>query len=49
MCRRNHLRGCLLLGIGIGLALGYCLNSWIVCVCGGIGLLVLGFVTLNQK
>ena len=40
MCRRNQLRGCLLLGIGIGMVIGYCVNSWLICCCGGIALAV---------
>ena len=49
MCRRNRLRGCLLLGIGIGLVTGYCLDSWLICTCGGIGLLILGLMIMSQK
>lgn len=48
MCRRNHLRGCLLLGIGIGLVIGHSLDSWILCTFGGIGLLLLGLLTLKR-
>lgn len=48
MCRRNHLRGCLLIGIGIGLVLGHSLESWLLCTCGGIGLLLLGLLTLKH-
>lgn len=49
MCRKNHLRGCLLLGIGIGLLIGHCLESWFLCTFGGIGLILLGFLILKQK
>ena len=49
MCRRNHLRGCLCLGIGIGLIAGYALESWTVCTLGGMGLLLLGLIMLKQK
>jgi hypothetical protein len=49
MCRRNHLRGCLLLGLGIGLGLGHSLDSWIICTCGGIGLIILGLLVIKQK
>lgn len=48
MCRKNHLRGCLLLGIGIGLVIGYNLGSWILCICGGIALVLLGLLTLKH-
>ena len=49
MCRKNHLRGCLLLGFGLGLLIGQCLESWLLCTCGGIGLLILGFCILGKK
>ncbi len=49
MCRRNHLRGCLLLGIGIGLVIGHHLGSWFLCTCGGTGLAVLGLLTLCHR
>ena len=49
MCRRNHLRGCLLLGLGIGILIGYLLDSWLLCSLGGIFLLVTGFCMMNRK
>lgn len=49
MCRRNHLRGCLLLGLGIGLVLGNSLDSWVICTLGGCGVVVLGLVTIKCK
>lgn len=49
MCRKNHLRCCLLLGLGIGLVLGHSLDSWILCTFGGIGLVLAALVILNQK
>lgn len=49
MCRKSHLRGCLLLGIGIGLGVGYSLDSWMLCTCGGIGLILLGLAALKRR
>ena len=49
MCRKTHLRGCLLLGFGIGLVVGYSLDSWVLCTCGGIGLVLFGLMVLRHK
>ena len=49
MCRRNQLRGGVLLGIGLGLVIGYCLESWLLCCCGGVGLLLVGLCMMNRK
>ncbi len=49
MCRRNHLRGSLLLGIGIGLVIGHHLGSWFLCTCGGIGIAIFGLLLLCQR
>jgi len=49
MCRKNHLRGALALGFGFGLLLGYSLDSWLLCTCGGLGLLILGLCLLCKR
>ena len=49
MCRKNHLRGSLLLGFGLGLLIGKCLESWLLCTCGGLCLLILGICILGRK
>jgi hypothetical protein len=49
MCRRNHLRGCLCLGIGIGMFVGYTLESWLISTAVGLGLICLGLLTLKKK
>ena len=41
MCRRNYLRGCCALAFGLGLMVGYCLESWFFCCCGGVALICL--------
>lgn len=49
MCRRNQLRGALAIGAGLGLILGYSLDSWILCVLGGLGLLGLGILLMRRN
>ncbi len=49
MCRKNHLRGCCLMAFGLGLILGHCLESWMLCCCGGGALIVLGFSVMGRK
>ncbi len=49
MRRRNHMRGCLLLGFGAGLLIGQCLESWFLCTGGGLVLLIIGCLSLCQK
>ena len=49
MCRKSQLRGCLILGLGIGIAVGYLLDSWLLCCMGGIFLIVSGFCMMNHK
>lgn len=49
MCRRNQTQGLCLMTLGLGLILGYCLESWAVCCMGGIGLMVLGLWTAKRR
>lgn len=49
MCRRNHLLGCSVAAFGLGLLIGHLVGSWFVCICGGIALIILGFVLRRQK
>ena len=49
MCRKNHLHGCCMLAFGIGLIVGHCLESWFLCCCGGVGLIVLGFCVMRRR
>ena len=49
MCRRNHLRGVLLLGLGLGILIGYMLESWVLCCFGGIALLGVGICILKAR
>jgi hypothetical protein len=49
MCRRNFLHGCCLAALGLGLLMGHYLKSWLLCCCGGIGLMVLGFCVMGKR
>lgn len=49
MCRRNQLRGCCLIALGLGMLLGHCLESLLICVAIGLGALVLGFGICRQR
>ena len=49
MCRRNQLRGSLILGLGIGIAVGYLLDSWLLCCMGGIFLILGGVCMMRSK
>lgn len=41
--------GCVMLGFGLGLMIGYCLESWFMCCCGGIVFLILGYGGIRRK
>lgn len=49
MCRRNQLLAYVMLGFGLGLLIGFCLESWFVCTCGGILFVILGFGGMRRK
>lgn len=49
MCRRHYLHGCVLAAFGFGLLVGHCLESWLLCCCGGLALVVLGFCVMRKK
>ena len=49
MCRKNHMRGCCVLFFGLGMIVGHCLNSWFLCCCGGLALMILGLWIMKQK
>ena len=49
MCRRNHLRSYFMAGFGLGLIIGHCLESWLICTCGGMVFLVLGLGGMWRK
>lgn len=49
MCRRNQGLAYVMLGFGVGLMIGHCLESWIICSCGSVVFLVLGFGGVWRK
>lgn len=49
MCRREHLRGLLMLGLGLGLLLGCWIESGFWQICFGICLLGGGLLVLIKK
>jgi len=40
--RKHFLQGCCLICFGMGLILGHCLESWILCCPGGCAIVLLG-------
>ena len=49
MCRKRYLHGCSTLFFGLGVMVGYCLESWFLCSFGGLCLIILGFIIMNRK
>ena len=49
MCRKKELHGCCILTFALGLMVGHSLESWLLCFCGGMALLVLGFCVMRRK
>ena len=48
MCRKTYLHGCCLACLGFGILIGYCLERWFVCLCTGLGLVILGFSVMRK-
>ena len=40
---------CIMLGFGLGLMIGHCLESWLLCTCGGFVFVILGFGGMRRK
>lgn len=49
MCRRNQLLGYIILGFGLGLLVGQCLESGFLCTCAGVALVFTGICGLSKK
>lgn len=49
MCRKSHLHGCCVSCLGLGLILGHCLESWLLCCFGGLVLIGLGFCVMRGR
>lgn len=49
MCRKKYMQGWCLAAFGLGLILGHCLESWLLCCGGGSGLILLGVLVMHQR
>lgn len=49
MCRKKQLQGWCLVCFGLGLIVGYALESWLLCSLGGFGLMLAGLVMTKQR
>ncbi len=49
MCRKKYLRAWCAICFGLGVILGHCTESWMLCCGGGSAMIFLGLWLLNQK
>lgn len=49
MCRKRFLYGGCILCFGLGVMMGYYLESWFWCSFGGLGLVVLGLIVMCRR
>lgn len=49
MCRKKCLQGCCCICFGLGLMVGFTLESWLFCCLIGLGLLFFGLVLTKQR
>ena len=49
MCRKNCVVGIGLISLGLGVLAGFCMGSWVFCVCCSRSLLALGFLILKRN
>ena len=49
MCRKNQLMGCNLIAFGLGMLVGFGLESGFWCWVLGVGLIAFGFAALQKK
>lgn len=49
MCRKKQMQGFCCLCFGLGLMVGYCLESWFFCSVGGAVLIVFGMMIARKK
>ena len=49
MCRKSQMRGYVLLGLGVGLIIGYMVDSWLLCSIGGCGMIAAGFWMITKR
>lgn len=49
MCRKKYMHGWCMICFGLGLLVGHCMGSWLLCGCGGLCLVVLGFTVTRRR
>ena len=49
MCRKKYMQGWCLAAFGLGLILGHCLESWLLCCFGGLVLIGFGFCLMRRR
>ena len=49
MCRKNQLLGWAAVSFGLGLLIGNGLESGLLCLCAGLGIIVSGFCMCRRK
>ena len=49
MCRKKQMQGCCSICFGLGLMVGYALDSWLLCSLGGLALILFGLLLTKQR
>lgn len=49
MCRRSCLYGFGIIALGLGILVGYSIESWFWCTCISIGLMLAGFCLMRHR
>ncbi len=49
MCRKKTMQGCCCSCFGIGLIVGYALESWLLCSAGGLALIFFGLLLMKGR
>lgn len=49
MCRKKQLQGWCIVSFGLGLMLGYAIESWLLCSAGGLLLIFFGLLVTRQR
>lgn len=49
MYRKKYMRGCCGACLGLGMILGHCMESWLICCCGGAVLLFMGLCWMGNR
>lgn len=49
MCRKKTLQGCCCICFGLGVIVGFALESWFLCSLGGLALIFFGLLLMKQR